>query len=368
MAIGSTHGWGVCGKYIARELAKLEPTRIIGETPEMGSVGDVLEYHELKDLARRQGDAIFPTNVHGVCAVDGPLLQGIGGETLLPRNRKVRGKTNIGYIFIERNFLQPAWVENGRHFFDRVVAGSTWCQGVLAGAGLKDVQTVVQGVDPTLFYPATGPEGRREFLADRFAVFSGGKFELRKGQDVVIRAYKVLQDRHSDVVLINAWYNPWPAAFETMRQSKLIHFSSQKGSCEQAINQILTDNGVDVERVITCPRQLNFTMGRLYRNTDVGLFPNRCEGGTNLVLMEYMACGKPVLAVDTTGHRDIVKHSNALVIESRGETTVHDDDGNPIGRWPEPDLDDVVDKLEWAYQNRGKMDDLGKQAGRDLRD
>ncbi len=41
-------------------------------------------------------------------------------------------------------------------------------------------------------------------------VFSGGKFELRKGQDVVIRAYRVLQDRHPDVMLVNAWFNPWP--------------------------------------------------------------------------------------------------------------------------------------------------------------
>ena len=44
-------------------------------------------------------------------------------------------------------------------------------------------------------------------------VFSGGKFELRKGQDVVIRAYRVLEDRHPDVMLVNAWFNPWPDVF-----------------------------------------------------------------------------------------------------------------------------------------------------------
>ncbi len=107
-------------------------------------------------------------------------------------------------------------------------------------------------------------------------------------------------------------------------------------------------------------------MARTYHNSDVGLFPNRCEGGTNLVLMEYMACGKPVVAVSTTGHADIVNSSNALVIGTKGETTITDEQGVPVARWPEPDLDDAIDKLEWAYQNRDKLRELGDRAGADL--
>ncbi len=211
-----------------------------------------------------------------------------------------------------------------------------------------------------------GPEQRRRFLEDKFAVFSGGKFEFRKGQDIVIRAYKALQDRHKDVVLVNAWHNPWPAVFETMRRSALIRFSPGSGRGEEMINRVLADNGIDLERVITCPRQLNSAMAGIYHNTDVGLFPNRCEGGTNLALMEYMACGKPVIAVDSTGHADIVNGSNALVIATKGETILRDDDGVAVARWPEPDLDDAIDKLEWAYQNQEKLRDLGRQAGVDL--
>jgi glycosyltransferase involved in cell wall biosynthesis len=134
----------------------------------------------------------------------------------------------------------------------------------------------------------------------------------------------------------------------------------------QVINQILADNGIDLERVITVPAQPNGLMAKIYRNSDVGLFPNRCEGGTNLVLMEYMACGRPVVAVNTTGHADIVTSANALVINTKGEVTIKDKDNTPIARWPEPDLDDAIDKLEWAYQNRNKMRALGQQAGQDL--
>jgi len=55
-----------------------------------------------------------------------------------------------------------------------------------------------------------------------------------------------------------------------------------------------------------------------------------------------------------------------LIIGAGGETTIHDNDGIPVARWPEPDLDDAVDKLEWAYQNRDKMRELGERAGNDL--
>ena len=69
----------------------------------------------------------------------------------------------------------------------------------------------------------------------------------------------------------------------------------------------------------SCPPELQ---RELYRNTDVGVFPNRCEGGTNLVLMEYMACGKPVIASCTSGHRDIVSEEMRFLLK-RSERLPH---------------------------------------------
>jgi glycosyltransferase involved in cell wall biosynthesis len=366
MAIGSAHGWGLCGKHIALELARLEPLRIVAEPLDAAAVGDPLEYHVLRGLLLPAAKLGVLASSNGPRVLDGPLLQGIGSETLVPRDRSVCGTPTVGYTFFENNLLRSEWVENGRRYFDRIVAGSTWCARTLAEVGLPGVATAIQGVDTALFHPRGILEGCREFLGDKFVVFSGGKFEFRKGQDIVIRAYKVLQDRHEDVILVNAWHNPWPAVFQSMRRSPLIRFSPGDGRWEEMVSRVLADNGIDLERVITCSRQLNSAMARIYHNTDVGLFPNRCEGGTNLVLMEYMACGKPVIATDTTGHADIVNRSNALVIAAKGETTLHDDEGAAVARWPEPDLDDAIDKLEWAYQNRGKLRELGHQAGADL--
>jgi glycosyltransferase involved in cell wall biosynthesis len=366
MPLGSTHGWGVLGKNLALELGRLEPVRIINEPFPLSAIGDALEYHELLRLSLPAEEAAMLLAGNGSRLLDGPLLQGVGGERLLPRRPQLRSKMTFGYCVFENNLLHPAWIENGRRCFRKLVAGSTWCAGVLTEAGLDGVEAVPHGVDPLIFRPAADENHGREFFADKFVVFSGGKFELRKGQDVVIRAYKVLQERHADAMLVNAWNNPWPATLETMRNSRLIRFAPRRGSFVDAINQILADNGIDPQRVITCPLQLNLAMARIYRNTDVGVFPNRCEGGTNLVMMEYMACGRPVIAVNTTGHADIVTSSNALVIGTKGETVVRGADGAPVARWPEPDLEDAIDKLEWAYQNRDKMRELGEQAGREL--
>jgi glycosyltransferase involved in cell wall biosynthesis len=361
--LGSAHGWGVCGKYCTRELARLTPTRMLAGqfTPEI--VGDGFEWHELAQFRfPPERLAVFPRQGE-VTRLDAPLLECIESKQMLPLSAGIRGTRTVGYSFFEDNLLKPAWIDNARRHFDCVATGSSWCTRLLEEHGLDKVSTVVQGIDPRIFFPR--PQAR-EFLRDYFVVFSGGKFELRKGQDIVIRAYKVLQDRHDDVMLVNAWYNPWPFSVQTMLSSKLIRFNPPETSYVDFINSVLADNGVDLKRVVTLLPQPNQMMPRVYANADVGLFPNRCEGGTNLVLMEFMACGKPVVASNVTGHADILNPANALLIEATQATEIRDQAGVPIAMWPEPDLDQTIAQLEHAYQHRDELRALGARGGQDL--
>lgn len=330
-------------------------------TPEI--VGDGLEWYELAQLHFPNERLADLPRQQDVARLDAPLLECIAGKEMMPAHPKIRGTRTVGYSFFEDNLLQPAWIENARRHFDWVATGSSWCTQILADQGLERVSTVVQGVDHRMFFPRPGD---REFFRDRFVVFSGGKIELRKGQDIVIRAYKVLQDRHDDVMLVNSWYNPWGFSVDTMRSSKLIRFDPPQGAYADAIKGVLAENGIDVKRVVTMSPQPNPLMPRVYSNTDVGLFPNRCEGGTNLVLMEYMACGKPVVASNVTGHADVVSRDNALLIEAKGTTEVKNREGAPIALWPEPELEQAVAQLEHAYQHRDALRALGKRAGQDL--
>jgi glycosyltransferase involved in cell wall biosynthesis len=128
---------------------------------------------------------------------------------------------------------------------------------------------------------------------------------------------------------------------------------------------VLLDNGIDLNRVIQLPPYPNLMMPQVYKNTDLGFFPNRCEGGTNLVLMEFMACGKPVLGSFSSGHKDILTDRNSIKINKMGILNVAVN-GTHTAVWDEPFLDETIEKLDWAYQHRDEIGELGRQAGKDL--
>jgi glycosyltransferase involved in cell wall biosynthesis len=166
-------------------------------------------------------------------------------------------------------------------------------------------------------------------------------------------------------MLVTAWNNPWPKTMESMRSSRLVRFEVTKTEHAALVNEFLSQNGIDVTRTLHIPARPNVAMARIYRETDVGLFPNRCEGGTNLVLMEYMACGKPVIASYSTGHRDVLTDANSIPLKHLRPINVLREE-QVVAVWDEPDLDETVAALEYAYAQRGAIAALGRQAGQDL--
>jgi glycosyltransferase involved in cell wall biosynthesis len=358
MPVGSMHGWGICGKYFARELSAWDQVRLLTQGLSPQAVPDEFELRSLVALLPPQND---PTQQNRPLRVEAPVLMGIPGENLLPCRPGLRGNITVGYTFFETH-LPPESLANANANYDLVAAGCTWCEQRLRDAGLTHTTTILQGVDPRYFFPSATP---RQHLQDQFVIFSGGKFELRKGQDLVIRAVKILQDKYKDVFLVNAWFNPWPASFLTMRASPLIRCAPASGEYQNIINQILADNGIDPRRTLTLGPRDNATMRFVYENTDLGLFPNRCEGGTNLVLMEYMACGKPVVAAYNTGHCDVLNEHNSIRIMDHKPLPVSDGT-RQVATWCDPSLDETIARLEWAYLNREKLQSIGDQAGQDM--
>ncbi|HVT83211.1 MAG TPA: glycosyltransferase family 4 protein [Phycisphaerae bacterium] len=368
LPIGSAHGWGVCGKYLTREIYRLTQgqARLLTQSFNAETAGDELEFNALSAALITQQDVNAAQFQNGIHQFSCPLLTCIGSKQMDHWQPALRGRPTVGYTFFEDNLLRPEWIEAGRRNFDIIATGSSWNAKVLKEFGLSNVYPALQGIDPLIFYPFAEPGAAREFLADRFVIFSGGKFEFRKGQDIVIRAVKVMQQRHPDVFLINAWYNAWQASFDSMKASPYLSWPAASGNYGEIMSRILAHNGLDLSRVMILGPRTNALMARVYRNSDVGLFPNRCEGGTNLVMMEYMACGKPVVATGVTGHSDIVHDKNAYLINTPLEALHNDAAGQPVARWPEPSLDDAIDKLEEAYQNRSALRTKGAQAGADL--
>ena len=353
--LGTIHGWGVCGRMITRELSRLSPVELYTQELQRELVVDELEYRQLCSLLPAGVDPMKPPPGH---PVEGPVLRGIPAMKISFRPA-LRGPFNVGYTFFEE--AVPRDTIFGE--FDHLVAGSTWCADALRAAGFKSVSVILQGIEPQHFNPTLS---EKEFFRDRFVIFSGGKLEFRKGQDLVIRAFQILQQRHKDVMLINAWFNLWSWNASTISFSKHIQVPNLSGDHVNVVNQLMAHNGIDLSGVITLGARANPLMADVYKNTDVGLFPNRCEGGTNLVMMEYMACGKPVIGSYTTGQKDILTDENSLPLRTSHTVPVLDDQRNIVGEWSEPDVEEIVEKLEWAYQNRDALKSLATRGGEDL--
>lgn len=314
MPHGTTHGWGIAGNYLTAEIAKLP------------SIPDV-------------------------------TLHCVAGHHFAASDENQWNRYNIGYCFFEHEILAYRYIPEAAKRWDHIVAGSSWCEHHLRIAGMDRASTILQGIDPAVFQslPPRQDDGR-------FIVFSGGKFEFRKGHDLVMAAMQVFMARHSDVWLACAWHNHWPNSIRTMEQSRYIEFQYRDLPCDELYSGLLSAHGIDPSRVILHPAVDNLLMKSVYANSNVGLFPNRCEGGNNMVMCEYMACGRPVIASTMTGHRDVVAPEYALCLQSYEPVLARIGD-DITGIWFEPALEEMIALLEQAYYDREVLRHLGKSAG-----
>ena len=126
-------------------------------------------------------------------------------------------------------------------------------------------------------------------------------------------------------------------------------------------------NGVDPQKIQTCPLLPNRKMRAIYGKTDLGVFPNRCEGGTNLVLMEYMACGKPVVASFSSGHQDILTPENSFIVKSMNPLEIKDSNGTVSAHWDDPSLEEIISQIEFAYHQKARREQIGQNAAKSLK-
>jgi len=275
--------------------------------------------------------------------LDLPVLHAVGNDIvvagILEHGIELGGSPSLGVIFFESTRFTAAGRERARHF-PLIVTGSSWNQAVLEEEGISPAAFVIQGVDLTRFHPAP----RAGWFAGRFTVFSGGKLEYRKGQDLVLKAFRIFAARHPDALLVTAWASPWPLMakdFDT--DASLAPVPFQPGG-RVDITAWAIANGIPAHQFIDLGPIPNSEMPRIYREMDVALFPNRAEGGTNLVAMECMACAVPVVLSAHTGHLDLIRdvqpdHCFPLTRQSPIAGEQH-------RGWGESDIEEIVETLE----------------------
>jgi glycosyltransferase involved in cell wall biosynthesis len=303
--ISAFFGWGIYGLNLALELSRDPTIEARTSRPiDPRRIGiDALRVSVLGPFVARSNQ--------GPPANDVAWLHALGNEVLPERPPQAR----IGVIFFERPLSVEALART--RGYDLIVTGSGWNESILKAAGFSNTRTILQGVDRSQFFPAP----KRNLFPGRFLIFSGGKAEPRKGQDIVVAAFRIFARRHPEAMLVTAWHSPWPQ----LAQGMDLDLSAFAG------------------RVIDVGALPNGFMAPIYRECDVALFPNRAEGGTNLVAMECLACGVPTILSDNTGHRDLLRMGLGQGLRQRQ---------SPIwSEWGESDVEETVEALERVFQS-----------------
>ncbi len=346
--LGVPSGWGTYGTNLSLQLAQkgIEPALLFTSkrpalTKEQADV--LLPYLE------RNRSTYGPEVQEGAGIFDFPILHALSDMLdHFPDHTRIKGKPEFGVVFFESAVIPKANLDHAERFA-LIITGSTWNSEILRRQGFDRVAYCPQGIDHSLFYP--GP--RTGYFRDRFAIFTGGKLEYRKGQDLVVAAFKRFYERHPDALLVTAWHSPWPG---------LAAAGLSKSPYTTSVPGVTPDGQLDVKtwlRANGIPDEAHFDPGMLpnaatapmLRELDLAVFPNRCEGGTNLVAMECMACGVPVVLSRNTGHLDIIQDGNCYPLELQipmGAVTNRPD----LDGWGESSIDELVMHMEKAYDDR----------------
>lgn len=355
--ISSYSGWGVNGLHIAINWVRdglFAPVCSMPIRTEELALSP-LEWRRMSGFLRDSSalcEQLAPHPEQEV-SVSVPVLRGLGNNLVGSRSigrAIVSGAPTIGVCYLEDTNLGDEARERAKAYED-ILAGSTFVQQVLQGAGIACARAVLQGVDPTHFHPAP----RSGWFRDRFVVFSGGKPEFRKGQDLVLLAFRAFAQRHPEALLLTSWHSPWPDSARSLSTNPQIAAASFLEDGRFDVVTWATNNGVAADQIVDLGHVPNADMARILREADVGLFPNRGEGGTNLVAMECMACGVPTILSANTGHLDLIGDGNCRPLTRQ----------NPVSAnfgaqgWGESDVEEILEALEEVWRDRDAAQRVG---------
>ncbi len=356
--ISNKFGWGVYGLNLAKLLLEtktsfpvcLENIAVESLTEEdMAVLAPAIRFKE-------QNLKHFMSETQVARLKDAIVLHALGNDANWSLvSQCVEGDINIGVIFFEYSEISSAGLARLSKL-NQVIAGSSWNAKVLKDYGVQNVETVLQGVNTDIFRP----QPRTGTYDGKFAIFSGGKLDFRKGQDIVLAGFREFSRRHEDAVLVTAWQNLWPLTASQVRFSPHIdNVPWIRANNSIDVVKWAADNGVDPEKIVDLGMVPNEQMPAILAEMDIAVFPNRCEGGTNLVAMETMACGVPSVISANTGHMDLINdnENGCYILENQGPVSL---EGHATRDWGESSVDELVSTLERAYGNRQEAKEIGQ--------
>ncbi|HEU0117444.1 MAG TPA: glycosyltransferase family 4 protein [Alphaproteobacteria bacterium] len=348
--LSTVSGYGIYGLHIAMQFMRRGGKQLILTRKPAGPAMPPLIERRLApafELATKL-NAFTKENPEELLSFKHAVLHGCGNDfSGFDGQDKVWGEPNVGCAAIEYLYTTDYGRKIAKNY-DMFIAISRWNAEFLRSLNIAPVHLCHQGIDGTLFSP--GP--RTGLYRDRFVIFSGGKFEFRKGQDIMLKAYKIFRERHPDALLITCWQNLTASTAVAFRNPG--HIQTVPEAAEGfglKMTPWILSQGLPPDSFLDLPFTHNLLMPSVLRECDVAIFPNRCEGGTNLVAMEAMACGVPTYVSYNTGQKDLVDLIGAGALRSQKPVIASPVMPTALD-WGESDVDEIVEKLEYVYTHR----------------
>ena len=183
---------------------------------------------------------------------------------------------------------------------DHILVCSTWAQDVVFCNITPEIpcSVIPLGVDNTIF---TAQNQQTE----KCIFFNCGKWEIRKGHDILKDLFIDTFTSGENVELWMMPHNP---------------FLSKEESREW--EDFYSDPRIKIiDRVNT-----HQDLAQIMNATTCGIFPSRAEGW-NLEVLEMMACGKPVIVTNHSGHTEFCNKENSMLVEINELESAYD------GKW-----------------------------------
>lgn len=240
----------------------------------------------------------------------------------------------IGYPFFELNQLDSTRLKN-LNYVDHIVVASDWARDVLLNNHVKKPVSVISpGVDTEVFFPGND---RSEEPTYRF--LNVGKYEERKCTRLIADLFNKAFEPADNVELI----------FHC--DSALKQIREQVQSFKQYCGGLKLADKIKFSDIV----QTDIALANIMREVDCGLFLSRSEG-FGLPMLQMIACGKPIIGTNYSGHTQFLDTKNSLGVPITNFVPARDGIWfNGTGTWADIDKkaqDLTVDYMKGCYLNK----------------
>jgi glycosyltransferase involved in cell wall biosynthesis len=333
--LGKSHSWSVVGWGIANSLIKNHDVHLFSTDgiKHMPShlLPNVIGYTEENDpkIIGRIPDTEYDCQISYTCMKNFPWALKNGN------------KNRFGiwcYEWAGKNVL-PTGFAKAYQACDLILAPSQFAKQVFMDSGVPEsaVKVISHGINSEQYSQNTTiklPTNKKYKLFANIA-----QTHLRKNVPGLLKAYGKAFNKHDDVCLI-------------LKFSKV---SKKKFDFEIAFDKCLHDFYIQFPNHAEVKIFTEFVedISSLYRSVDTVITLAHCEG-FYFPGLESLASGKSVIAPNWGGQLDFLNDNNSLLITGKEVkanplSMYWENKNNAI--WFEPDVNDAVEKMKFAYQN-----------------